>query len=66
MISVVPLSIGVTFKRVFSQPKVFKPFVKDVLGIDVNGIVPKNLSRPHNANCVKRRALRFRPKTLNF
>ncbi|MEM7536640.1 MAG: PD-(D/E)XK nuclease family transposase [Chloroflexota bacterium] len=36
MISVVPLSIGVTFKRVFSQPKVFKPFVKDVLGIDVN------------------------------
>ena len=33
---VIPLKYGTMFKRAFSQPDVFKQFVKDVLGIDMN------------------------------
>jgi len=36
MIEVIPLKYGTMFKRVFSQPKVFNQFAKDILGIKLN------------------------------
>ncbi|EIJ41789.1 hypothetical protein BegalDRAFT_0881 [Beggiatoa alba B18LD] len=36
MIEVAPLKFGVVFKHAFSQINVFKSFVKDVLGIEIN------------------------------
>ena len=36
MVEVIPLKYGTTFKRVFSQPDVFRQFVQDVLGITIN------------------------------
>ncbi|EIJ41788.1 hypothetical protein BegalDRAFT_0880 [Beggiatoa alba B18LD] len=36
MIEVAPLKFGVVFKHAFSQLNVFKSFVKDVLGIEIN------------------------------
>ena len=36
MIEVIPLRYGKVFKRIFSEPKVFRQFVEDVLGIRLN------------------------------
>ena len=36
MIEVIPLKYGPMFKRVFSQPKVFNQFAKDILNIELN------------------------------
>ncbi len=36
MIEVIPLKYGTMFKRAFSQPDVFRQFVCDILGIQIN------------------------------
>ncbi len=36
MIEVIPLKYGVTFKRVFSKPEIFREFVHDVTGVEVH------------------------------
>ena len=36
MIEVIPLKYGTMFKQVFSQPKVFNQFAKDILNIEIN------------------------------
>lgn len=33
---VIPLKYGTMFKRVFSDPDIFKQFTKDILDIDIN------------------------------
>lgn len=36
MVEVTPLNYGVTFKRLFSDPKIFSQFALDVLGFPVH------------------------------
>lgn len=54
MVEVIPLKYGVTFKRVFSQPEIFKQFVFDLLGIRLDiDVVQTEYEYPESVGYVR-------------
>lgn len=54
MVEVIPLKYGVTFKRVFSQPDIFKQFVFDLLGIRLDiDVVQTEYEYPESVGYVR-------------
>jgi predicted transposase/invertase (TIGR01784 family) len=54
MVEVIPLKYGVTFKRVFSQPEIFKQFIFDLLGIQLEiDVVQTEYEYPESVGYVR-------------